>query len=213
MLLNEDLNVVGARENPPNRLSGTDSTHTSGVSPTPSIAMLAKEVLFIVRSRDGEVGEYSTSEYGNIRIPNGWVFLPRGDAFITRQVKKGPHWVLKGTYNRKGGYTRIKGVFAPAETIKTAQAAAEATKVRRKIAREKARPRREKAEQQYRHDFEEACLCFLDFAPAYSELAREIAAETASLACEKHSGRVGRTGLIDLAAKAAFAVRAYIRHN
>jgi hypothetical protein len=167
----------------------------------------------VYRPRPGEEGDLWTRDFGLIRIPDGWQFLPRGDAFVTRHVKKGQHWVLLDRFNKKGGYTPVKGVFAPTAAIEEAKAAAEATKARREQARPKAARRREKAEAQYRHKFEEACLRFLNFAPTHHELAQKIASETTAVACQKYSGRVGRTNRLNLAEKAALAVRAYIRHN
>ena len=167
----------------------------------------------VYRPRPGEEGDLWTKDFGIIRIPQGWEFLPRGDAFVTRRVKKGPHWVLWGQYNKKGGYAPVKGVFAPAAAIEEAQATAGATKTKREQSRPKAARQRERAETQYRRAFEEACVRFLNFAPNHRELAQAIASKTAATACQKYSGRVGRTSLLDLDEKAALAVRAYVRHN
>ena len=186
--------------------------HHDNSSPIPAGAP-ATETLTIFRSIEGEDGDFWTQKHGNVRIPDGWEFLPRGDAFVTRQVKKGIHWVLKGRRNRKRGYTPVLGVFAPTDAIKAALAAADATEVKRNEARMKGEPRRKKLEEAYRQEFEQACLTFLDFAPAHQKLAKEIAAEAAAQACEKHSGRVGRTSLLSLETKADLAVRAHIRHN
>jgi hypothetical protein len=196
---------VGSRQEP----SGKPVPETPQDVSAPS----AVKGLPVYRPRPGEEGDLWTRDFGIIRIPEGWEFLPRGDAFVTRRVKKGPHWVLGGRYNKKGGYTPVKGVFAPAAAIEETQAAAEATKAKREQARPKAARQREQAETQYRHEFEEACVRFLNFAPDHRELAQTIASETAATACQKYSGRVGRTSHLDLDEKAALAVRAYIRHN
>ena len=173
----------------------------------------AKQILIVYHSRPGEEASFWTSEYGSVCIPDGWEFLPPGNAYITRQVKKGHHWVLKGNYNRRGGYTPVLGVYAPSSAIKAAQAAATATETRRKKARQKSQARREKADLKYHQEFEKACLRFLGFTPAYSNLAQEIANETTAWACQKHSGRVGRTNQKDLMDKVTLAVRAHIRHR
>jgi hypothetical protein len=183
------------------------------VPPANPSEQLAGEFLVVYRNRAGEPCELWTAEHGNVPVPDSWQFLPRGNTYVTRQVKKGPHWVLKGSYSRKGGYTPTLGIYAPAEAIEAAQAAAKATEQQRQSARKKAESTRLKAERRYSEKFEQACLQFLNFAPAHRELAERIAAETAAHACAKGSGRVGRTGLIELADKAAFAVRAHIRHN
>jgi len=163
--------------------------------------------------RDGEEGDVWLPGRGVGKIPEDWDFLPAGDACITRRVKKGPHIELCGRYNRRGRYTPTLGVFAPRAAIEAARAAAKATEAGRLDRRKSAARRRVKAESAYQHDFERACLRFLDFAPEHHELAEQIAAETTRHACEKYSGRVGRTSKLDLQSKAELAVRAHIRHQ
>lgn len=173
---------------------------------------LARQCLTVYKPRPGEAGDLWTPTFGPVEVPPGWEFLPRGDAFITRQVKKGPHWTLMGRFNKGGRYTPVLGVYAPAEAIATARASAKQTEEKRAPAREKSRARRDKAEEQYRAEFEQACLRFLGFAPEHEELARSIARHATERACEKHSGRVGRTSRLSLDTKAELAVRAGIRH-
>ena len=153
------------------------------------------------------------SGYGSVEVPKDWEYLPRGNPFLTRRVKKGPHWVLMGAYNRRGGFRRSKGVYAPRATIEEARVAERATAEKRKQSRERSRLRREQKEEQYRREFRDACLQFLNFSAEYSDLAEQIAAETAEHACEVHSGRVGRTSLLDMEEKVVLAVRAHIRHS
>ena len=203
---NQDVSAPGNQ--PESAHHAQDEAQDNGAS-----AELEKEILTIYASRSEEEGDFWTPEYGNVDIPHGWEFLPRGEAYVTRKVKQGPHWILKGRYNRKGGYTPVKGLYAPAQAIAAAQAEATATAAKREQVRRKAQLRREKTDERYQEEFEQACLDFLDFASAHTDLAREIASSTAHWACEKHSGRVGRTSLIDLQEKAALAVRAHIRHR
>ena len=183
--------------------------------PTPQTAAAASLIngLVVYRSRDDEEDDLWAKDFGNLLVPEGWEFLPRGDAFITRHAKKGTHWVLLGKFNKRGGYRPVIGLFAPTAAIEAARAAAEATKERRQQARPKATERREKAEAQYRQAFREACLRFLDFSPAHLDLARQIAAGATDWACQKFSDRVGRTSLLMLEEKVALAIRAYIRHR
>jgi hypothetical protein len=189
------------------------SQEQQGSTQQPAAAASLIKGLVVYRARDGEQGELWANDFGSLQVPEGWEFLPRGDAFITRHAKMGPHWVLKGKYNKKGGYRPVVGVFAPTVAIEAARATAEATKDRRLQARPKAAERREKVEAQYRQAFREACLRFLDFAPAHLDLAQQIAANTTDWACQKLSGRVGRTSSLSLEGKAALAVRAYVRHR
>jgi len=193
-------------------MNGSSQEQQGSTQPTAAAASLIKG-LVVYRARDKEEGDLWAAEFGNLRVPEGWEFLPRGDSFITRHTKKGPHWVLLGKHNKKGGYRPVIGVFAPTAAIEAARAAAEATKDRRQRARPKAAERREKVEAQYRQVFREACLRFLNFAPAHLDLAQQIAADTTDWACQKLSGRVGRTSRLSLEEKAALAVRAYVRHR
>lgn len=55
-------------------------------------------------AREGE--GYWNPERGNLTVPGGWGFVPAGDAFVTREVKKGPHWVL---VKRRKGYAATLG--------------------------------------------------------------------------------------------------------
>ena len=151
--------------------------------------------------------------YDSVEVPNDWEYLPRGNTFLTRRVKKGPHWVLMGSYNRRKGFRRSKGVYAPTATIEEARVAEQATALKREQSRVRSRLRREKNEARYRREFRDACLRFLDFAPEHRDLAERIAVETAEHACEVHSGRVGRTSQLGLDEKVVLAVRAHIRHT
>jgi hypothetical protein len=151
--------------------------------------------------------------YDSVEVPEDWEYLPRGNAFLTRRAKKGPHWVLMGSYNKREGYRRSKGVYAPSATIEEARVAEQATAEKREQSRERSRLRREKSEARYRREFRGACIRFLDFAPEHSDLAEWIAIETAEHACEVHSERVGRTSRLDMDEKVVLAVRAHIRHT
>lgn len=55
-------------------------------------------------------------------LPDGWDILPRGDAGLTRRVRKGPHWVLlRREKIRRGEFHSIEvGTVAPADNIEQA---------------------------------------------------------------------------------------------
>lgn len=153
-------------------------------------------------------------EHGDVEIPEGWEFLPSGDAFVTRRVKAaGRFWVAWRPRSRSYPHRRLEGLWAPTETIETAQQAAEQTSAKRAITRENSARSRERAEEKYRVEMEAAILTFLDFAPQHAELARSIAAEAAHRAAVVGSGRVGRTKKLSLAERAELAARAHIRHR
>lgn len=160
------------------------------------------------RSREGE--GYWNPDHGEVEVPEGWTFLPAGDAFVTRQAKKGPHWVL---LKRRKGYTATLGVFCPEESVKVAEAKATRTKGAREAQREVGKRTRARAEERYRAELEEEVLSFLGFAPGHASLAREIAKGAAAQATPVGSERVGRTRTLSLSKRAELAARAYIRHE
>ena len=85
-------------EQPTQRQSDNIQNAQNGQSDATTALELAKKVLIIHRPRPGEPGDFWTSGYGVVSIPDGWEFLPRGNTYITREVKKGPHWILMGRY-------------------------------------------------------------------------------------------------------------------
>ncbi|MDP2950433.1 MAG: DUF2293 domain-containing protein [Chloroflexota bacterium] len=171
----------------------------------------ANEALRVYPSRTADDGGWWCAAYGDLKAPQGWEFLPAGDAFVTQQVKRaGPHWVV---VRARKGYTETLGILAPPSIIKAACSLAEETATRRKQARARSGERRLAQEQTYRKQFVEAVLRYLDFAPRHSALTREIADGAAQQATAVGSGRVGRTSKLTLEAKAELAARAYIRHN
>ncbi len=152
--------------------------------------------------------------HGDIEIPDGWEFLPSGDAFVTRRVKAaGMYWVAWRPRGRNRAHRRRLGLWAPKDAIETAWAEAAATKEQRATRREQGTQQREKQEVVYRDELEVAIRRFLAFAPEHSELADEIAQEAAARAAEVGSGRVGRTRTLSLEERASLAGRALIRHR
>jgi len=170
----------------------------------------SNEVLWVYPPR-GEEENHWCKQYGNIKIPRGWVFLPAGETFTTRTVKAmGPHWL---EVKAAKGYTRKLGIWAPAKNIEAAIKLAQETRAQREAKRIVSRAQREKQEAKYQEQFAEAVYIYLDFASRYEKLARKIAQRTAQQATVVGSERVGRTKKLTLEEKAALAARAYIRHN
>jgi hypothetical protein len=150
-----------------------------------------------------------TPNYGDVEIPEGWEFLPSGDAFLTRTVKAGGrYWKSYRPRGRNRPHRRLIGIWAPAEVISEAERAAEATAARAQSAKTRARQ-----EERYQEELREAVLAFLDFSAEHSDVAARIAAETAAHAAVVGSGRVGRTHLLSLEQRAELAARAHIRHR
>ncbi|MBI4288078.1 MAG: DUF2293 domain-containing protein [Chloroflexi bacterium] len=170
----------------------------------------ADEVLWVYSSRTPDGGWWHP-KYGDVKGPEGWEWLPSGDAYITRQVKQlGLHWVV---VKKRKEFTQAIGLLAPADNIQQARRLAEETESRRKEKRAVSAKQREKKEQDYATKFARAVLDFLAFAPRHRKLAQKIAEGTARQATVVGSGRVGRTAKLELAEKAELAARAYIRHT
>ena len=164
--------------------------------------------LRVWHAREGE--GFWNPERGNIPVPAGWVFVPAGDAFVTREVKKGPHWVL---LKRRKGYTATLGVFCPEASLASAEKRRDETAGSRERGRAAGRVSRGRAESRYRVEMERAILEFLAFRPEHAALAEEIAKGAAAQATPVGSGRVGRTRKLSLSQRAELAARAYMRHK
>lgn len=152
-------------------------------------------------------------ELGDLTAPDGWVFLPSGDAFVTRRAKAASrYWTL---YQPKGrrAHRRLLGLLAPADAIAAARTAADATAATRETKRAAGARLRAKAEDGYRTEFEQAILLWLDFAPEHAEIARDIATNAVERAAVVGTGRVGRTRTLRLEDRGALAARADIRHR
>lgn len=153
-------------------------------------------------------------DHGELELPDGWEFLPSGDAFVTRRVKAaGTYWVAWRPRGKNRPHRRRLGLYAPSDTISEARAEAGRTEERRARQRASNDRVRAKTEAAYQADFTAAVLAWLAFAPQHEELAIGIAEAAARRAVEVGSGRVGRTRGLPLEERAALAARATIRHR
>ena len=72
------------------------------------------EVLRVYRSR-APGGGFWHPEHGDLAGPREWEFIPSGNAFITRKVKRlGHHWAL---VKYRKGYTATPGLLAPSVNV------------------------------------------------------------------------------------------------
>ena len=145
--------------------------------------------------------------------PDGWDFLPAGDAGITKKVTaKGVFWRVQAQMGRR---IISKGIWAPAETIAIAKQEVEA--VRSTAAYQKkldtAHQRRDKKQAEYEKEFCLEVRSFLDFAPQHKELEKEMAEAITAHAVPVGSGTVARTAMIPVEERAAKAVIAWMRHQ
>ena len=107
------------------------------------------------------------------------------------------------------------GLWAPAETIARARAELDAERATPAYARKRVADvkRREQKQELYVGEFALAVLQFLDFAPAYAELALRVADRVAAHATPVGSGTVARTERIPVEERAAAAIIAWMRHQ
>ena len=149
-------------------------------------------------------------DFGELEKPQKWEFVPSGNTFLTRTLKKlGPHWILLG---RDGKYTYNIGIICPAENMMKAREMETESQLKREITREKSKKYREKSEHNYRKEMEELMFSYLEFSERYEELAHRICSQAARHTTIVGSGRVGRTKQISKEDRAILSVRAHIRH-
>ncbi len=137
-------------------------------------------------------------------------FLKPGNAALTRRSKKHSSYcgVVYAWNARRKRFDR-RGQYVEAEAIVKAQRECEADQEERKLKNERAAIRRAEQEKVYIAEFSKAIRAMYPNCPKNREF------EIAKHACEKYSGRVGRTAkakefdkkMIDL------AVEAHIRHT
>jgi hypothetical protein len=177
---------------------------------TDATADIAALKLDVYDSRQG----WWNPDHGDLEIPDGWEYLPTGDAFLTRTVKAaGVYWLSWQPRSRNRPHRRLQGLWAPATAIRAAEERAKQTAAKRAATRAQSERSRARREQRYRDELHEAILRFLDFSPTHAGLAEQISTETATHAAVVGSGRVGRTQLLSLEQRAALAARAHIRHR
>ena len=147
------------------------------------------------------------------KVPRSWIFLPPGDAALTRRTKAaGEHWIVK---EKRGRRNYSKGVWAPKTTIEqirkdlAVERSTEAFASRKKAAAK----RRIKIQADYVDDFHGAVVSFLNFHPTHSHLAKRMATAVTGHATPIGSGTVARTKKIPIEHRAEAAVIAWMRHQ
>lgn len=154
----------------------------------------------------GEKGEKLTP-------PEGWVFLPAGDAGVTRKVTaKGEYWRVQV---KKGRRTISKGVWAPEATIKQAHEIVAAVRLTDEYQKKRQADsiRREKKQDEYSVEFRKAVEYYLSFHNRYKLMEQKMALAITNHAIPVGSGTVARTQMIPVEERAAHAVIAWMRHQ
>lgn len=149
-----------------------------------------------------------------VDMPEGWEFVPSGDPALTRRLKAAAsdHWVVKRKVGRKEfgiGLCVPKGLAA--DIVEQLKAERETPEYQRKL--EAGRKRREKEQEEYQEDFEQAVLAFLGFHEKYRDLAARLAKIVTEFTTPVGSGTVARTLRIPIEERARAAVIAWMRHN
>ncbi|KAK0709169.1 hypothetical protein B0T26DRAFT_396965 [Lasiosphaeria miniovina] len=132
-------------------------------------------------------------------IPKGYVFVPKGDVYITKNCRKKTHEADKTLYVVVTKTGKALGLRCPAGIYASVEADHRATAVRRAEAVQK----RDSALEE---TFEKAIV------KLFPKIPKEAIPKIINRALEKHSRRVGRTGTLTLNEKVKLAVRAHIRH-
>lgn len=145
--------------------------------------------------------------------PEGWAFLPAGDAGVTRKVSSaGVFWRVQVKMGRR---IISKGLWAPKDTIELAALQMQSTRqtelYQKKV--EAAKRRREKIQTEYVDDFCNQVERFLNFHPIYKDMGAKMAKLVSLHATPVGSGTVARTATISIEERASRAVIAWMRHQ
>jgi hypothetical protein len=138
------------------------------------------------------------------------VFLPRGDVALTRRSRK--HSVLSAVvvrFSRSRKRYERQGLLVESGALERAQEECLSDEGKRRIAREKGSLARDRADNQYVAQFVDCIRSrYPDCPPGEAEA-------IAKRACEKYSGRVGRSSLAKSfdATAIDLAVKAHVRHR
>jgi hypothetical protein len=138
------------------------------------------------------------------------VFLPRGDVALTRRSRK--HSVLSAVvvrFSRSRKRYERQGLLVESGALERAQEECLSDEGKRRIAREKGSLARDRADNQYVAQFVDCIRSrYPDCPPGEAEA-------IAKHACEKYSGRVGRSSLAKSfdATAIDLAVKAHVRHT
>ena len=148
-----------------------------------------------------------------VTVPDTWAFVPSGDPGLTRRLKaSGECWIV--VYKRKNRI-ESQGLWTEASRIEQIKAELEAERSSPEYLKKLEAARRARIAKQdaYVVEFRQAVVDFLHFAPAYEEMAWDIADAVTDQAVPVGSGTVARTERIPLAERAEAAVIAWMRHQ
>lgn len=157
-----------------------------------------------IRLRDGQALCLDCADLDHL------VFLPRGDATLTRRA--GKHSRLRAVVVRWSATRRRyerQGILVEEEALRRAEEECEQDAGQRVAQRARAAVHREERDRRYVEEFARAIR------KRYPGRPEDVELEIATYACQKYSGRVGRSAAakrLDLEA-IELAVRAHVRHR
>ncbi|CAK7231733.1 hypothetical protein SBRCBS47491_008031 [Sporothrix bragantina] len=135
-------------------------------------------------------------------MPRGYTFVRKGNVYITAHCRRATHAEGRVVYVVVRNLSQDKtilGLRCPQHIVTAVRAAEQATRTSRHAATDKRDTAQAKT-------FRAALLARYPAVPA------DTVPRIVQHAMQKHSGRVARTGTLDLAARVRLAVRAHIRH-
>ena len=148
-----------------------------------------------------------------LELPDGWVFVPKGDAALTRRIKaQTEYWQVLTHYRQKPANA---GLCAPSSDVERIRKELVVERETPQYAKRMAQGRqyRAKKEAAYRSDFKQSVLEFLHFHPRWAALADKLAQAVTEHATPVGSGTVARTEMIPIEKRAEAAVIAWMRHQ
>ncbi len=149
-----------------------------------------------------------------VMLPDGWEFVPSGDAALTRRLKAAvsEYWIVRRCFGHREFNV---GLCVPRGFAAQIKAELEAERLTPEYRKKLAASRKRSAVQQelYKEDFEAEVLKFLNFHPRWKTLASELARIITDFTTPVGSGTVARTKRIPVEQRARAAVIAWMRHN
>ncbi|KAI1206349.1 uncharacterized protein F4807DRAFT_470298 [Annulohypoxylon truncatum] len=133
-------------------------------------------------------------------MPHRYIYVPRGSPYKTLNCRKKAREEGYDVYVVNDAKGRQMGIRVPITIFERVQEKFEETEV----SRAKAMKRRD---EKMNTEFSNSVLA------QFPKIPTEEVPNIVEQAMKKHSGRVGRTGTLDISEKAQLGVRAYIRHK
>ena len=149
----------------------------------------------------------------SVTVPDNWIFVPSGNPGLTRRLKAATEcWSV--VHKRKKRIEAI-GLWCDESVVDCVKKDLEEERSNPAYLRklEQARLARIARQDAYVVEFRQAVVDFLNFAPAYEEIAWDLADAVTDQAIPVGSGTIARTERIPLARRAEAAVIAWMRHQ